>query len=97
MEKEFIGLAIATDANPANPGDHVLRGVPKGMQERVSQTLLEVTPEGLITRIVVEEMDGSVTEFRFLQQKENVQIGDARFKFTPPPGVEVVQGTELTN
>jgi outer membrane lipoprotein-sorting protein len=49
----------------------------------------------MITRIVVEEMDGSVTEFRFLQQKENVQIADARFKFTPPTGVEVVQGTEL--
>jgi len=40
-------------------------------------------------------MDGSVTEFRFLQQKENVQLSDQRFKFTPPPGVEVVQGTEL--
>jgi outer membrane lipoprotein carrier protein len=97
LEKEFVGLAIATDAKPVNPGDIVLRGVPTGMQERVSQTLLEVTPDGLITRIVVEEMDGSVTEFRFLQQKENVQIGDARFKFVPPPGVEVVQGTELTN
>jgi outer membrane lipoprotein carrier protein len=97
LEKEFVGLAIATDAKPVNPGDIVLRGVPKGMQERVSQTLLEVTPDGLITRIVVEEMDGSVTDFRFLQQKENVQIGDGRFKFVPPPGVEVVQGTELTN
>ncbi len=97
LEKEFVGLAIAADAKPVNAGDIVLRGVPKGMQERVSQTLLEVTPEGLITRIVVEEMDGSVTEFRFLQQKENVQIGDGRFKFVPPSGVEVVQGTELTN
>ncbi len=75
LEKEFVGLTIATDAKPANAGDIVLRGVPKGMQERVSRTLLEVTPEGLITRIVVEELDGSVTEFRFLQQKENVQIG----------------------
>lgn len=95
LEKEFTGLAIATDAKPMNAGDIVLRGVPKSMQERISQTLLEVTPDGLITRIVVEEMDGSVTEFRFLRQKENVQIADTRFKFVPPPGVEVVQGTEL--
>jgi outer membrane lipoprotein carrier protein len=95
LEKEFVGLAIATDAKPMNAGDIVLRGIPKGMQERISQTQLEVTPDGLISRIVVEEMDGSVTEFRFLQQKENVQIADQRFKFTPPPGVEVVQGTEL--
>ena len=97
LEKEFPGLTVATDAKPVNAGDVVLRGVPKGMQERVSQTLLEVTADGLITRIVVEEMDGSVTEFRFLQQKENVQVSDQRFRFTPPPGVEVVQGTELVN
>lgn len=97
LEKEFVRLSIATDAKPMNPGDIVLRGVPKGMQDRVAQTLVEVTPDGLITRIVVEELDGSVTEFRFLQQKENVQLADQHFRFTPPPGVEVVQGTELTN
>ena len=95
LEKEFVSLSIATDAKPASPGDIVLRGIPKGMQERVAQTLLEVTPDGLIARIVVDELDGSMTEFRFLQQKENVQIADQRFRFTPPPGVEVVQGTEL--
>lgn len=95
LEKEFVGLAVDSSVKPVNPGDIVLRGVPKSMQERVSTTLLEVTPDGLITRIVVEEMDGSVTDFRFQQQKENVQIGDGRFKFVPPPGVEVVQGTEL--
>jgi outer membrane lipoprotein carrier protein len=97
LEKEFVGLAIAADAKPVTAGNVMLRGVPKGMQERVSQTLLEIAPDGLIARIVVEEMDGSVTEFRFLQQKENVQVSDQRFKFTPPPGVEVVQGTEITN
>ena len=95
LEKEFVSLAIATDAKPVNAGDIVLRGIPKGMQERVAQTLVEVTPDGLITRIEVQELDGSVTEFRFLQQRENVQLADQHFRFTPPPGVEVVQGTEL--
>lgn len=97
LEKEFVDLAIDSNAKPVNPGDIVLRGIPKGMEERISQTLLEVTPDGLITRIVAEEMDGTVTEFRFLQQKENVQLADQRFKFVPPSGVEVVQATELTN
>jgi len=96
LEKELEGLAFAPDQKPSTPGDLVLRGVPKGMQERVSQTLLEVSPDGLITRIVVEELDGSTTEFRFLQQKENVEIADAQFHFVPPPGVEIVAGTELT-
>ncbi len=96
LEKELDGLSLAPDQKPLNPGDMVLRGIPKGMGDRIEQTLLEVTPDGLIARIVVEERDGSVTEFRFLQQKQNVEIPDAQFHFTPPPGTEVVAGTELT-
>ncbi len=65
------------------------------MHDRVEQTLLEIAPDGLIVRILVEELDGSQTEFRFHQQKENVQIPDQQFHFVPPPGVEVVAGTEM--
>ena len=96
LEKELQGLSLAPDQKPSTPGDLVLRGVPKGMQERMSQTLLEISPDGLITRIVVEEVDGSTTEFRFLQQKENVEIADTQFHFVPPPGVEIVAGAEMT-
>jgi outer membrane lipoprotein-sorting protein len=65
------------------------------MRDRVEQTLLEIAPDGLIVRIVVEELDGSMTEFRFHQQKENVQLADQQFHFIPPVGVEIVAGTEL--
>jgi outer membrane lipoprotein carrier protein len=95
LEKELEGLSVASDVRPLNPGDVVLLGVPKGMRERVAQTLLEVAPDGLILRIVVEELDGSMTEFRFLQQRENVEIPDQKFHFAPPAGVEVVAGTEV--
>lgn len=95
LEKELEGLSIASDQKPLAAGDVVLRGVPKGLRDRVQQTLLEISPDGLITRIVVEEIDGSTTEFRFLQQKENVEIPDAQFHFVPPPGVEIVAGTEM--
>ncbi len=95
LEKELEGLSLAPDQKPENPGDVVLRGIPKGMRDRVPQTLLEIAPDGRIVRIVVEELDGSVTEFRFLQQKENVQIADQQFRFVPPPGVEIVAGTEM--
>ena len=95
LEKELDGLSVAPDQKPMNSGDVVLRGVPKGMHDRVEETLLEIAPDGLIERIVVEELDGSVTEFRFHQQKENVQMGDQQFRFVPPDGVEVVAGTEM--
>ena len=97
LEKELDGLSLAPDQQPINSGDLVLRGVPKGLRDRVAQTLLEVAPDGLIVRIVVEELDGSTTEFRFLQQRENVELADQQFRFTPPPGVEVVAGTEFMN
>jgi outer membrane lipoprotein carrier protein len=97
LQKEFDGLSLAPDVKPLTPGDLVLRGVPRRMQDRVAQTLLEVTSEGLITRITVEEQDGSITEFRFLQQKENVQLPDKRFTFSPPEGVEIVEGREFTD
>ncbi len=96
LEKELEGLSLAPDQKPMNAGDVVLRGVPKGMRDRVEETLLEIAPDGLITRIVVEELDGSITEFRFHQQKENVQLADQEFHFVPPPGVEIVAGTEMT-
>ena len=97
LEKELDGLSLAPAQPPVSAGDIVLRGIPKGMRDRVEQTLLEVTPDGVIVRIVVEELDGSTTEFRFLQQRENVELADQQFRFTPLPGVEVVAGTEFMN
>jgi outer membrane lipoprotein carrier protein len=96
LEKELDGLSLAPDQKPVNSGDVVLRGIPKGMRDRVEQTLLEIAPDGMIVRIVVAELDGSMTEFRFHQQKENVQLADEQFHFVPPAGVEIVAGTELT-
>ncbi len=97
LEKEFVGLSLASGQKPLYDGDIVLQGIPKSLADRVANTLVEVSPDGLIRRIVIDQMDGSLTEFRFLQQKENVQVPDQRFRFVPPPGVEVVQGTELTD
>jgi len=92
LEKELQGLSLAPDVTPLAAGDVVLRGVPKSLAERVSQVLLEITPEHWISRILVEEVDGSVTEYRFMNQKENVAVADKRFQFAAPDGVEVIDG-----
>src|SRR6202142_4291794 len=57
LEKELDGLALAPDVTPLTPGKIVLRGIPKGRAERVSEVLLEVTPDYRITRIQFEEAD----------------------------------------
>jgi outer membrane lipoprotein carrier protein len=92
LEKELQGLSEAPDVKPTEPGDIVLRGVPKNMQDRVSEVLLEVTPSSQLARIVIVEVDGATTEYRFSNQRENVEVGDGMFHFAPPPGVEVISG-----
>lgn len=92
LEKELRSLGFAPDVAPLGPGDVVLRGVPKAVADRVSEVLIEITPSRQISRIQIEEADGSSTEYRFSKQKENVRIGDEPFHFTPPPGVETIDG-----
>jgi outer membrane lipoprotein carrier protein len=92
LEKELQGLSLAPDITPSAPGEVVLRGVPQALADRVSEILLEITPEHQITRIVIDEVDGSSTEYRFSKQKENVSIPQSRFEFSPPAGVETIEG-----
>jgi outer membrane lipoprotein carrier protein len=92
LEKELQGLSLAPDVAPLATGDWVLRGVPKSLADRVSQVLLEITPEHWIGRILIEEVDGSTTDYRFTNQRENVDIPDRQFQFAVPDGVEVIDG-----
>jgi outer membrane lipoprotein carrier protein len=95
LEKEVRGLSLAPDVHPETPGDLVLRGVPVGMEDRVSVLLLECDGQGFLRRIVMQELDGSTTEFRLENQRENVAINNGEFNFRPPAGVEVLQGNQL--
>jgi outer membrane lipoprotein carrier protein len=92
LEKEMQGLSLAPDVVPSQPGNVVLRGVPKGMEDRVNQVLLEISPEHWISRIVIEEADGSTTEYRFANEKANVTVADSIFHFAAPEGVEIIAG-----
>jgi outer membrane lipoprotein-sorting protein len=73
-------------------GDVVLRGVPQALADRISEILIEVTPGHRIARIVIDEVDGTATEYRFSEQKEDVAIPEARFQFNPPAGTETIEG-----
>ena len=91
LEKELQGLSLAPDIAPSSAGDVVLRGVPKAMADRVNEVILEITPDARIARIVLEQGDGSRTEFRMTGQQENVALRDSLFTFDAPAGVEVVE------
>jgi outer membrane lipoprotein carrier protein len=92
LEKELQGLSLAPDQHPAEAGDVVLRGIPKALENRVSHVLVEINPARQIRRLVVEEVDGSSTEYEFRDIEEDGVVTDGQFRFAPPPGVETVTG-----
>lgn len=96
LEKELDGLSLAPDLTPLQPGDVVLRGVPKTMKDRVSSVVLEVSPAHEIRRILIYGVDDTTTDFRFSQIEENVPVQDSLFRFKPPPGVEMLEDSQVT-
>ena len=86
LQKEMNSLTLAPAAN----GQFTLSGVPKGQENRVARLTLTVTAEGTITGIEVEETDGALTHFTFTNEVPNAPIPPETFRFTPPPGVPVV-------
>ena len=91
LGKELLGLSLAPEVAPLASGDVILKGVPRGFQDRLNQVLVEITAENSIRRIVLHEADGATIEYRFSEQKEDVAISDQHFEFRVPDGVEVVE------
>jgi len=96
LDKELEGLSLAPDLTPLQPGDVGMRGVPKIMKDRVSEVVLEISPNHQIHRIVIHGVDSTVTDFRFSQIEENVPVQDSLFRFTPPPGVDTMEDSQVT-
>jgi outer membrane lipoprotein carrier protein len=92
LENELRGLSKVVDQSPLSPENTLLRGVPQAMVGQANEVQLEITPSDQIVRIVLLEADGATTEYRFAGWKENLELSDSRFQFTPPPGVETVEG-----
>ena len=90
LEKELAGLSFAPDLQTWRQDDVILRGVPRGMEDTLRQVVLEITPEHAIARILLYGTDDSITEYRFSNQKENVTLPEAKFRFSPPPGTETI-------
>lgn len=87
LKKELDELKVV----PQGDGFSI-SGVPKGMQQRIKLLTLDVTSSGMIERMSLMELDGSMTEFSFSEIHENVSVRDTDFSFTPPAGVGVVDG-----
>lgn len=85
LKKELVKLTVTGDTH----GIHI-SGIPRGMEQRIQRLTLDVTPDGEIQHMKLEEIDGAITEFAFTQVQENVPTREADFVFSPPDGVTVV-------
>jgi len=87
IEKELTNLTLTP-----NGAKYQLRGVPKGMEQRVAEVDLTVTAEGKIETIQWREVDGAITSFRLTDEQPNPPLTPATFSFDPPAGVVIVNG-----
>jgi outer membrane lipoprotein carrier protein len=88
LAKELTGLTLAHEG-----ASFRLSGVPRGMEQRIRALELTVTADGSIQQMTLEELDGSRTGFAFRDEQANPALSKDVFRFTPPPGIPVVEGT----
>jgi outer membrane lipoprotein carrier protein len=89
------GLLDEFDASldePLEPGVFRLRLVPRRPEADVERAILDVEPSGRIRSILLEDIQGSRTRFRFESVRENTGLRDGLFRFDVPAGVEVIRG-----
>lgn len=96
LTNEFKELRVESGQDPWKPGNLVMSGVPKRLADRVERVLFEISPASVIERIVIQEVDGSSTEFRFTNLVQDRPVADERFRFQAPVGVETIESAELT-
>lgn len=91
LRKIFLRVDLVDQAPPSSPGLRVLRGFPKrGQEQDYSEVLFEVTPGWDVRRLAVTFVDQSTMEYVFDQVERNVSVHPSLFRFTPPPGTEVI-------
>jgi outer membrane lipoprotein carrier protein len=77
---------------PLEPGVFRLRLVPRHPGADVERAVLDVEPSGRLRSILLEDLQGNRTRFRFEAVRENTGLRDSLFHFEVPAGVEVIRG-----
>jgi len=91
FRRVFSRIEFVDSAIEVQPGSRALRAIPKqGEEAGYREVLLEITPTFDIRRLVITYADRSRMEFVFEQIKRNAAVSPSLFRFTPPPGAEII-------
>jgi outer membrane lipoprotein carrier protein len=77
---------------PLEEGVLRVRLVPLRPQAEVERAFVDAEPSGLIRSILLEDVQGNRSRFRFEGVRENTRLRDELFRFQVPAGVEVIRG-----
>ena len=89
LRRIFAKVEMAGDLAPIDPGDPVLKLWPK-KGETFLDVYLEIDGQSRIRRLVIDDGDGSRSDFRLSAEEPNPHLDSNLFRFTPPPGVTIV-------
>jgi outer membrane lipoprotein carrier protein len=90
LRRDFSRIETVADERPIQPGNVVLRLVPKRAPQEFKQLLVEVDPSSFeVKRMVIFERGGARMDFILSNVRENYVAPDNQFQFTPPPGVVI--------
>ena len=78
--------------SPQEEGVMRLLLVPRHEQADVERAFVDVEPSGRIRSILLDDVQGNRTRFRFSGVRENTGLKDELFRFEVPKGVEVIRG-----
>ena len=77
---------------PFEEGVLRVRLVPRRENAELERAYIDAEPSGLIRSILLEDIQGNRTLFRFEEIRENTGLSDHLFEFEIPSGVEVIRG-----
>ena len=60
--------------------------------ETATRVYLEISYKGELSRVLIQASGSLQTEFRFKDWEVNPALAEAMFRFSPPPGVVIVDG-----
>ena len=90
--REGILDRFEASLEPGTGAAQRLRLTPRKPDPDVESVVVEVDPSSLVRRIEIMDAQGDKTEFRFDVIRENTGVPDVTFHFSPPKGVEVIEG-----
>ncbi len=69
-----------------------MRLTPREENAEIERAYIDLEPSGLVRSILLEDIQGNRTRFRFEEIRENTGLSDRLFRFEIPSGVEVIRG-----